>query len=69
MYVPVLGAIRSPVYRAENVSGPMLGAGEPFAQLKFRFGSSRLRLGPLKSWVSKYSAFSPLPMALDCRML
>src|SRR5688500_9266050 len=53
-----------PVQRAENVSGPIAGSGEPVPKSKFTVLSTRVIFVPVKFALSKYSAVSPpLPPA------
>jgi hypothetical protein len=58
--VPVKSERRRPVHRTENVVFAIPGAGFTDPQAgKSTTGSIRATLVPVKSWLSKYSAWSP----------
>src|SRR5574341_255401 len=50
-----------PVQRAEKVLGPMEGEGEPLPHSKLMVGSMRVTFVPVKSSLSQYSPWSPVP--------
>src|SRR5215510_769384 len=64
VYVPVTGAMTSPVHRTEKLSAGRPDPGVPELQLKFTVGSTRVTSSDPNAVPLKYSPRSPAPLVV-----